>query len=149
MPILRVKDNLKLLWRKHKWAFQRMYRGYSDYDVWNLDSYLSEFLAATIEHLANTTHGYPGNEEFPTPESWDAYLRIMAAEFKMYNADLANKYDGAIEFLHLDHENIADVYKNKMWQCYFEVEKQNEKIKTDNLNDALDRLKHVYPNLWD
>ena len=33
--------NARLFFRQFKWAYQRMTRGFCDFDTWDLDSYLS------------------------------------------------------------------------------------------------------------
>lgn len=49
---------------------QRMRRGWGDTDTWNMDVYLARVIGEQLAYLAKNSHGYPGTEEFPTPESW-------------------------------------------------------------------------------
>ena len=42
-----------------KWSIQRIKYGYCDYDVYDLDYWLSKTLASALYKLADTTHGYP------------------------------------------------------------------------------------------
>lgn len=53
---------------------QRMQRGWGDTDTWNMDVYLARVIGGQLAYLAENTHTYPGNDEFPTPESWSAAL---------------------------------------------------------------------------
>jgi hypothetical protein len=58
---------------------QRAHRGWADIDTWSLDTTLCRTLAGQLTHLADTTHGWPGREPYPTPEDWDTALRTAAA----------------------------------------------------------------------
>ena len=63
-------------WLNLKAAWQRVTRGWANRDTWSLDSYLLEILPEMIDYLREHTHGYPGEYNgFPTPESWDNYLK--------------------------------------------------------------------------
>jgi len=75
-----------------KWFIQRGVRGYSDRDVWNLDTYIFKILSGGLIKLAHTTHGYPcpypKNEHTLTQSTtctcgyrWDSDLRKYAALF--------------------------------------------------------------------
>lgn len=80
---------IKNFFRKIKFAFQRVKRGFSDYDVWDIDMWFCKTVPAMLERLAETTHGYPH-------QFWQAY-----------NIDVAN---GAMT----THEADEAAYKN--WQ---------------------------------
>lgn len=51
---------------------QRSRRGFSTYDVWNLDGFLAQTIADTIAHLRDHGHGYPGNVS--GEEEWNDIL---------------------------------------------------------------------------
>lgn len=74
--------NLRQFFRNVKFAWQRATKGYADRDVWNLDISICGYLAATLEHLANTTHSYP-DHSFPQFEDWQKELRELAHEFQL------------------------------------------------------------------
>lgn len=74
--------NLRHFFRTLKWGWQRMTRGYADVDVWWLGDYVQELLSKSIVQLAQTCHGYPGRDEWDTPEKWEAFLLEMAEHFK-------------------------------------------------------------------
>ena len=91
----------------------------------------------------------PGNEEFPTYESWIKFLREMAMHFR-------KAYEGNDYFSHL---------KQDLWWNEFEQKGNNVdgNIVTDMLKEAnenedkreeqlvigLNKLKHVFFHLWD
>ena len=83
-------DNIKLFFRQFKWAWQRATRGFADCDTWNLDSSILDYLYGTLNFLAKHHWGYPGDDKFPTDESWTNFLTDMAQKF--YQANEKNEY---------------------------------------------------------
>ena len=65
--------------RRARWAWQRIRRGYSDMDWWNLDNYLDMILAGALVKLADGI-AHPATL---TPDEWDAGLRKAAAAFQV------------------------------------------------------------------
>lgn len=65
--------------REVVFAWQRLTRGWDDRSLWSLDWYLCRTLGAQLTELANTTHGWPGNEEFPEFTDWTNALRHHGA----------------------------------------------------------------------
>jgi hypothetical protein len=51
-------------WRRLKWRWQRAMRGWSDRDVWNLDSYLAAVISGSVAQLREEVHGYPAEMTF-------------------------------------------------------------------------------------
>lgn len=58
---------------RHAW--QRVFRGWDDRAVWCLHDHLAKTLGAQLVNMADTSISYPGDEEYPTFESWAADLR--------------------------------------------------------------------------
>jgi hypothetical protein len=69
---------LQMLPRRVYWFFQRGFRGYSDCDWWNLNSYLAGWLPDALMRLRNEGHGHPG---MMTEEEWQDTLLQMLAGF--------------------------------------------------------------------
>ena len=65
---------------------QRAVRGWDETATWNLDMYLCEHIAALLDHLADTSHGWPSGDDYPTFEDWQAALRSNAAKLRAYAA---------------------------------------------------------------
>lgn len=55
-------------------AYHRATKGYCRMDTWNADSTITTYLIKVLTEYRNVTNGYPGNEDFPTFESWIAYI---------------------------------------------------------------------------
>ena len=65
-----------------KWFIQRGRRGFSNYDLWSFDSYLSRMLPAAFDEMRRISHGHPGGL---TPEEWDGVLEELAQGFREYH----------------------------------------------------------------
>ena len=142
---------IRTFFRSFKWAYQRVTRGFADYDVWDFDGFLLNILANGLEHLADTTISYPGDEEFPTYESWIKYLREMAMCFR--KADEGNDYfphpkqDLWWNELNQKDSNL-DIDDNIVTDMLKEAH-ENEDKREEQLVIGLDKLKHVFFHLWD
>ena len=74
-------------WFNLKAGWQRATRGWANRDVWSLNSYFLEILPDMLKHLRENAYGYPGDDEFPTFESWIAYLEEMETHFRNANEE--------------------------------------------------------------
>lgn len=71
----------RLTW-KARMGLQLAQKGWCDQDAWNLDYVLCTRLAGQLESLADQLHGWPGTDEFPTPEDWEKALRDAARDLR-------------------------------------------------------------------
>lgn len=55
-------------------AHQRATKGYCRMDTWNADMTICTYLIKVLTEYRNVTNGYPGDNDFPTFESWIAYI---------------------------------------------------------------------------
>lgn len=148
-------NNIRLFFRQFKWAYQRITRGYCDYDVWDLDTHLTEYLAQTIEHLAKTTHSYPGNEEFPTYEDWENYLMEIVNKLKYSLSELPNEYEEAW-LKTLENKDFNQMFngektpeEKEITNKFLDIEYINDNKKREIQNEALQMIYHIYNHLWD
>lgn len=143
--------NARLFFRQFKWAYQRMTRGFCDFDTWDLDNYYLELFYQTLNHLAENTHGWPSDEKFPNFEDWQNYLKELADYFYRAN-DVNDFYEHPAEdkwwndvekqddIIHAESEHIDDMI----------AEANDLYYKRDNdMREGLDKLKEVFWNLWD
>lgn len=147
--------NFRVFFRQFKWAYQRVTRGYCDYDIWDMDTYLSQLLADGIRHLADTTHGYPGTDEFPTYESWRDYLYKISDLLNYSLGELPNEYEEAwlakwkekgLDFINHSDETPEE---KEITEKYLDKEKENDNLKIEAQNEALKMIYHIFGNLWD
>ena len=146
--------NSRLFFRQFKWAYQRVTRGFCDFDVWDLDTYLSQLLSQSIEHLAKTSHSYPGTEEFPTYESWEAYLMEIVNKLKYSLNELPNEYEEAWMKTwdskgFIKNSNQRTPEEEEITTKYLNKETENSIKQRDAQNEALKMIYHVYNHLWD
>ena len=148
-------ENLECFGRCLKWGYQRITKGISDYDIWELDNHMTDVWIEGIKYLADKGHGYPGTEEFPTDTSWQSYLYKIIELLRKSQEDYefgeyANKYQK-------NYEAIANVFpreartpeENEMVKKWLEEEKRISDLRLKDRNTALGMITHVYGYLWD
>ena len=108
--------------------YQRGMRGYADYDIWNMDTYLAEILAPMFRKLEKEHYGYPGESRGIPDEEWTEILGIIAKGFE--------------EYLSLDDLQLMDTFNKEKAQLDFEH-------KMSRVNISLQLLSRYYTELWD
>lgn len=83
-------------------AYQRLTRSWDDTATWSLDYHLCLTLGNQLKHLADTTHGWPQSEQYPTFEDWQQALYKNSKALLQYaNKDdillIDDKYDRKVE----------------------------------------------------
>lgn len=116
--------------RKKKWKRQRISRGFSDYDWWNLDYFYLNLLVSSLRHYAKNTMGY-SDALVPTYEGYRARILRLADMFE----ELANWEENHNP--PEDLNNIVDWYKENSKQLYSKTK------------EAFAELAEVFWSLWD
>lgn len=80
--IKKYKNNPEHRKRYKRWKKERVRRGFSGCDMWNLDKFLIHIIADTLDHFASHHHG--------TPYGWDKddytnYITSIAADLRKAN----------------------------------------------------------------
>jgi hypothetical protein len=148
-------------WLNLKAAWQRAKRGWADRDTWNLDSYLLEILPEMIDYLREHTHGYPGEYNgFPTPESWDNYLReeiiIPLQNAREEQTVQKNRYEEEffsypMEFVK-EENNFTSIHftePRELRKKWYEREKEIGEWRQQELERGFQNLISVFWHLWD
>lgn len=141
--------NIKMFFKSCKWAYQRAKQGYADKDIWGFDGYLTEIMENGIRELAANSYTYPGNEEFPTPESWTNYLNKIADLLHGSREDTdvySNIYEGDYDKWILEHGWNS---KNPWSEAYLDREKEIQAKRQRDFDEAWNMIHHVYNRLWD
>lgn len=76
--------NPKQFFRHIKWCYQRITRGFCDYDIWDLRSFYLGLLIDSLKYFKNHTQTYPNRKEYgETPIQWrkDIEAIIIDLEF--------------------------------------------------------------------
>lgn len=75
---------MKLKWYlKQKW--QKLTRGYSDEELWNLDSTICKWILPRLKSFKKQTIGYP--HDFNDIEEWKETIQKMIDAFEIYSTD--------------------------------------------------------------
>ena len=148
-------------WLNLKAAWQRATRGWADRDTWNLDSYLLEILPEMIDYLREHTHGYPGEYNgFPTPESWDNYLReeiiIPLQNAREEQVVQKNEYEEELfsypmEFVK-EENNFTPIHftePEELRKKWCEREKEISEWRQKELEKAFTAMAKYFYHLWD
>jgi hypothetical protein len=150
----RVKDWYWSTWRFMKGAFvdfdwyynikyfiQRGNRGWSDRDIWNLDTYLCTWMPDAIRKLAETKHGIPHSAIGVSGEA--LYVLGDNGSDKSFE-DAVKIWGEVLEAMALGFEakELLDEYG---WRHDSEAEKKIERIRDDGM--AL--FVNNFGSLWD
>lgn len=81
---------MKFKWYiKQKW--QKLTRGYSDKELWNLDSTFCKWIIPRLKAFKEKTIGYP--HDFNSLEEWKETIQKMIDAFELYDTDLPSVFD--------------------------------------------------------
>jgi hypothetical protein len=73
----------KQMLKEIKWFFQRVFRGYSYVDLWNLNDHLSSVIHKRLLAFKKMKrHGYPSDT---TEEEWETSINDMLQAFDIIN----------------------------------------------------------------
>ena len=82
------------LWRDIKFnikmKYQKLTRGYSDLEVWNLNDTFCIWILPRLKYFRKHTIAYPPDL---TPEKWDEILDKMILAFELYLDDSDDNYE--------------------------------------------------------
>lgn len=103
------------------WSMQRIKRGYSDYDVWNMDHYLQRLIPDMLLNLKKNRHGSPHLDEDDDAchAKWDKTLNKMIFLWRESNEETCS---------------MKNPYEEEYFRCFEEFEKKygtwGEKLRT-------------------
>ena len=85
--------------RHIKWTLQRLFRGYSDIDVWNLDTYLAKVIIKPLKAFRKLDkHGFPASPgrkmDINSTDDWNNTLDQMIEAFQIILDDETDLYLG-------------------------------------------------------
>ena len=145
-PWYRIDKKIILFFKKIKWMWQRSKYGYCDKDLWSLDYTLGNYIASSVNELANRTHGYPFEL---TAEEWDSILRSIARSFYLGTNEecWSNPYEEQIIFG--KHFDVLSDTEKECWKKWFEVEKEKDRSMTIRRQEGFNELSKWFSHLWD
>ena len=110
-PWIWIKD----LFYNCKYAYQRVMRGWSDADAFNLNYWLADILPNMLRYLADDI-SYPGQGEFDTWEKWHNWLVETAANVERLRENAIENewderfYEESERLRRTKHENGAYIF---------------------------------------
>ena len=97
---------------KQKW--QKLTRGYSDEELWNLDNTICKWLLPRLKAFKEKTIGYPPT--LNSPKEWDDILEKIILALELYNSDLLNNSERAkSEQIKEGFELLSKYFRNLWW----------------------------------
>lgn len=145
---------VKLKCRQIKWAYQRIIYGWCESDSWDIDSWYLKVMPNLLRHLAANTHSFPGNNEFPTYESWVAKLNEVADAIEGYDEsqwDKKNEYYE--EYMNeLSNWQINDIVNRGPTPIYTQYRNRDKQLAADaymKFDNAMQWFIEHFHHLWD
>lgn len=138
-----------------KWAAQRVYRGYSDQDLVNMNNYYSNLLEQTLTSFANNACSVPLEWEY---EDWVKYLKDCSKLCYIMNGGDRPWTEADEEFSKLyDNRPPADSLDFLVWQekvkevnnILIKEEEADQKKMQEAREELFRRLNEVWDLLWD
>ena len=136
-----TKSNIIILWhsikygfRQCKWFFQRVFRGYSDDELWNLDYTIAKWILPRLKAFKKDNIGWPVH--FDSFTEWTKTIDEMIWSFDFivnqdkYEDKLIEKYGSELD-------------ENGKYKWIVETEKL-----VDRCNKGLELFAKHYRNLW-
>lgn len=69
---------IREFWYNLRAAYWRSKYGFASRDVWEFGFWFLDVVPQMLKYLAENGCGYPGDDKFPTPESWRDHLLSIA-----------------------------------------------------------------------
>ena len=138
--------NMKLfrkIYYNIKYFIQRGRRGYSDFDLMDMDTYLLDLITNMLKDFKNKKDGFPSNLD---EESWDNVLKEIIEHFEKANTsttDFENPY------LNLYYESVVNPWFTKVLKPQIKtVEKEKQNFITLDMStpEEYKDLENLYKN---
>lgn len=131
--------NVKQFFKNIKYAWQRIIRGFSDPDWWELDSYISRVIAGGLGELNKMRNGFPPELDLQFGENngdkeWSRILSEIVSNIRKYE-DIQFNCSRALNGL--SKEEIPNWYKEK------------QKEAESAWNNAFELIKKWHQYFWD
>lgn len=141
--LYRIGKDIKSGWyyRKLKSIVQRARRGYGETDLWNLSSYLDNWVPQALRELKHTHAGYPAIVyDHDGTELYNLGFEISADESDKCSA----LWEKTLERMALGFDAHAALTENG-WQCKTQAELELQRI----FKEGMALLVYNFDALWD
>ena len=141
---------IKWWFRRAKFARQRARWGFSEYDVWDFESYHAHIVSNAMFYWAE--HNQSRHPEM-TNEEWQATLRKIGECFAFWNKELPtpayDAYRAAVRRTKNEDGSITVEAPDHLFEAWRKEEWDNYELKRKKLKEGFDLLYEYYPHLWD
>lgn len=147
---MRPLARIKWWFKRRKYARQRARWGFSEYDVWDMDTYLAELIGEMAKYLAEHNVSHPWDI---SDEDWKTTLKTISQCFKQYNCERPcpayEAYQNAcVRTTNPDHSVTIDC-PDHLLEAWRLESKANYEAQMHDLKRGFDLLYDAWPNLWD
>lgn len=151
-PLYKLRPFARIKWwfRRAKFVRQRARWGFSEYDAWDLDTYLATVISGALKFLSehNTSHPWE-----VTDEEWKEKIKTTSECFSQYNEEpdcpSYRAYHEAVERIENEDGSISINAPEELLRAWHDEEKRNYENKMKKLKEGFDLLYEIYPYLWD
>lgn len=131
--------NIRDLYLNIKWFFQRLFRGYSDLDLWSLDQHLATIILKRIKAFRKQElHGYPAQFHHDFENSVPKEYHDLAPEVYWEEIVLGKIENAFVQILKEFDTNPDDNYPIE------DMQKRDKEIK-----EGLQLFAEHFQSLWD
>lgn len=120
-------------WWNVKAAWQRATKGYAGRDSAEMDEFLLHIIPGMLRDIGNGC-AYPGDDNFPTPESWTKFCNDLADKFEgtwEENISKSNEYEekflDAFHIVYCSHPNLTTTTEMSMEEAKEYLRKRHER----------------------
>lgn len=125
------RENVKNFFRCIKYSIQRIIKGYCDYDIWNLDSYMATSIGTMLVDLSENSTSYP--MEYKNSKDWEKELYLAGAS--LYYSIEENDFE----------KNPYELGDPNFWSW----EQKRHELRKGCMKDSLSWISEHFYDLWD
>lgn len=138
-PWLFVRDT----YHNFRWAWQRITRGFCDYDHYDIGEWFFNVAPSMVEELVKNAHGYPAT--YNSFEDWKRDVLELKDALAAASAEQHNEYEEVVDSCYEKYETPD----RELLDNYLRREKEIYESKMAARKKALELFAHLHEVLWD
>lgn len=140
---------IRYVFRNRKWKRQRIERGFSDADMWEMDEWFADVIPKMLECMADQGSSY--DPDYKSREVWADKLREVARLIRDYRQEERERPGRNIFRTRWERAIYSDpqIKDEELCKRFWEEEKRIQRESYQNLKNGLSMLGQIYPHLWD
>ena len=131
--------------REMVWFFQKLFKGYSDYDLWGLDSHLSELISIRLKaFIKHGTMSHPTS--FKNNKEWIECINKMIWAFENWDKDdYCFNHHGEMKFGKSTNGGVTV----PIIDTGYTMDKNKLRKHEEKVVEGLNLFAEYFRNLWD